>query len=73
VSGRHPDVDERKLRLVLAYQPEQLRAIAALTDDIEARALAQAREPFTQENFVLRQHDACSLAAHTSKYSTCRC
>jgi len=48
VRRRHPDVDEREVRMVLADEGEELRGVAGLADDDEVGALEQAGEPFAQ-------------------------
>ena len=55
---RHPYVDDDELGLVLTYEPEEFVRIAGLTDDLEARSLEQACEPFAQKDVVVGHDDA---------------
>ena len=61
VRGRHPDVDDHQLRLVLAHKREKVIGVARLADDLEVRALEQAREPFAQEDVVVGNDDASTI------------
>ena len=51
--GRHPNVDDDELRLVLTNELEELVRVAGLTDDLEVRPLEQARETFAQKDVVV--------------------
>ena len=55
---RHPYVDDDELGLVLTYEPKEFVRIAGLTDDLEARSLEQACEPFAQKDVVVGHDDA---------------
>jgi hypothetical protein len=60
---RHPDVDDRQVGLLRSYELDQPCGGLALADDLESEALEQARETFTEQDVVVRQHDAhCSRA-----------
>src|SRR5690348_13468876 len=56
--GRHPNVDDGKLRLVLSDELEELVRIAGLTHDLEVGPLEQARQPFAQKDVVVGHDDA---------------
>ena len=45
VRGRHPDVDDHELGLVVAHELDQLVRVARLADDLEVGSLEQACEP----------------------------
>jgi hypothetical protein len=53
---------------VLANELDQLRAVAALADDVEAGAQEQARKTLAEENVVVGQHRARSAHGHTADY-----
>ena len=57
VGRRHPDVDDRDVRLVLADGGEQLRGVAGLGDDLEAGLGEQAGDALAQEDRVVGQGD----------------
>jgi hypothetical protein len=54
---RHPDVDDGELRLVLAYQLEELTCISCLTDDVVAGPVEEAREPLAKQDVVVGDND----------------
>ena len=58
VVGRHPHVDDREVRLVLADQREQRVGVARAADDLVAGVLEQPGEALAQEHGVLGDHDA---------------
>src|SRR5262245_58466705 len=58
VCRRHPDIHDREVRLVLAYELDQLVRVAGLADDVEVGSLEQAREPFAQKDVVVGDDDA---------------
>jgi hypothetical protein len=66
--GRHADVDDREIRPELANERDQLGSSAAHADDVEARALEQARQPLAQQNVVVRDHHPSRARAHTGDY-----
>jgi hypothetical protein len=57
VVGRHADVDDRELRLVLADGIDELPRIARLSDDLEAGTVEEARQPFAQQDVVVGDDD----------------
>ena len=57
---RHPDVDHRQVRLVLADQRKELLGIAGLTHHLEPRPLEQAREALPEQDVVIGERDARS-------------
>jgi hypothetical protein len=46
---------------VLAHKREKVIGVARLADDLEVRALEQAREPFAQEDVVVGNDDASTI------------
>ena len=57
VRGRHPDVGEHDVGLVLVDRVEQLAEIAGLDDLVDGRVLGQERdEALSEEHAVLREH-----------------
>ena len=57
VRGRHPDVGEHDVGLVLADGVEQLAQVTGLDDLVDRRVLGQERdEALTEEHAVLREH-----------------
>jgi hypothetical protein len=57
---RHSDVDQREIRFQLTHELDQLDAVAGATDDLETRALQQARETLAQQNVVVGHDDPIS-------------
>jgi hypothetical protein len=57
---------------VLAYDRNQVGAVAALTDDLETGALEQARQALAEENVVIRQRDPRSARGHADDYRSPR-
>ncbi len=69
VRGRHADVDDQQVRLVLAAGPKRARAIACLGDNVVAGALEQAGKPFSKQHVVVGDNDPSGRrAAHLRKY-----
>jgi hypothetical protein len=58
VSGRHPNVDDDELGLVLAHELEELDRVAGLADHLKTRPLEQARQPFAKKDVVVGHDDA---------------
>ena len=58
IAGRHPDVDDGQVGLVLGDDGEQRLGVADAAHDVVAGVLEQAREPLAQQRRVLRDHDA---------------
>jgi len=58
VRRRHADVDDHQIRLVLSHELDQRVSVAGLADDLEVGSLEEAREPFAQEDVVVRDDDA---------------
>jgi len=59
---RHPDVDDREIRLILAHEPEQLRAVTRLPHDLVSALLEQPRQALTHQDIVVG--DDHSHSAH---------
>ena len=55
---RHANVDDDQVRLAGANELEQLRGVARLTNDLEARPLEQAGDAFAKEHVIIRNGDA---------------
>ena len=55
---RRPDVDDGNVGPMLAYEVEQRRPVAGLTDDAVARIPEQAGEALAEQDLVLRDDDA---------------
>ena len=64
VTRRHPDVHDHQFRLLLAHKGEQQRRVRALPNDVEARALKQARETLAQQDVVVCQRDPDPVLGH---------
>jgi hypothetical protein len=62
VRGRHPDVDDREVGLVLANEAEQLLAVTRLADDLEVGPREQACKAFAQKDVVLGDGDTAAGA-----------
>jgi hypothetical protein len=62
VGGRHPDVDDHEVGLVLADKVEQLGRVTCLSDHLEIRPREQTRKTLAQENVVLRDGDSVARA-----------
>ena len=59
VRGRHPDVGEHDVGLLLADRVEQLAEVTGLDDLVDRGVLGQERdEALTEEHAVLREHHA---------------
>ena len=57
VGRRHAHVDHGDVGLVRADLAQQLLGVARLADDLEARLVQQSRDPLTQQNGVVGDHD----------------
>jgi hypothetical protein len=68
MAGRHPDVDDREVRSVLANELDQLGGVAGLAHNLEAGALEQARQTFTEKDVVVSQHHARAARVHVPDY-----
>ena len=68
VRGRHPNIDHSELGSLLANGGDQLRTVPALTHDVEAGSLEEAREALAEENFVVREHNPCPARGHGHHY-----
>jgi len=68
VSGRHPDVYDGKIGSQPANQPQKLRGVACLTDDLEPGPLEKARQPFAEKHVVVGQHHSDRGRSHSPKY-----
>jgi hypothetical protein len=66
MAGRHPDVDDREVRSVLANELDQLGGVAGLAHNLEAGALEQARQTFTEKDVVVCQHHARAARVHAA-------
>jgi hypothetical protein len=53
----HPDVDNRELRFVLAYELEEPAGFSCLTDDLVAGPVEQAREAFAEKDVIVGDND----------------
>jgi hypothetical protein len=58
VGGRHPNVDDDKLGLVLAHELEELVRVAGLADHVKPRPLEHARDALAQKDVVVGHDDA---------------
>src|SRR5918996_5642394 len=58
VIRRHPDVDDGKVGPMLAYEIQELRRIAGLTNDAVARDREQAGDPLAEQEVVVGDDDA---------------
>jgi hypothetical protein len=68
VRWRHPNIHDRKVRLLLANVLDQLRRIPALTHNVEAGPLEQACKSLSQKDIIVSQHDAGGTRAHPEDY-----
>jgi hypothetical protein len=57
VGGRHPNVDDDELGLVLAHELEELVRVAGLADHPKTRPLEHARDALTEKDVVVGHHD----------------
>ena len=57
VGRRHPDVDDRDVRVLLADRGEELRGVAGLGDDLETGLGEQAGDALPQEDRVVSERD----------------
>ena len=53
----HPNIHEHQVGCLLADEVQQAPSISGLPHDLEARALEQAHEPFSEEHVVVRHDD----------------
>jgi hypothetical protein len=58
VRRRHPDVHDHEIRLEFVHAVDKLVRSTRLADYLEPGSLEQAREPFAQEDVVVRHDDA---------------
>jgi hypothetical protein len=63
---RHPDIDDGEVRNRVTDGGEQPGGVGGPADDIHARALEQAGEPFTQQDVVVGQDHPQPVTAHPS-------
>jgi hypothetical protein len=56
VGRRHPDIDHHQIRRGVADQPEELRAVTGLADDLETGALEQTSQALAEQDVIFR-HD----------------
>jgi membrane-associated phospholipid phosphatase len=68
MAGRHPDVHDHQLRILLPHQLHELRGVTGLPDHGKARALEQAREPLAQQDIIVSQHDTDPGLGHLYDY-----
>src|SRR6201999_1225393 len=61
MTGRHPDVDQHEIRMVLAREFDQRGAVASLTQDCEVLAGQQAGEALTKQDVILGHEDTDRL------------
>jgi hypothetical protein len=64
VVRRHPDIHHHQVRPMLAHKSDQLRRIAALPNNLKARALKQARETLAEENIIIRERNPSRVCGH---------
>ena len=57
VRGRHADVDDRDVGVLLADRGEELRGIAGLGNDLESGLGEQAGHAFPHEDRIVRDRD----------------
>jgi CheY-like chemotaxis protein len=70
VRGRHPNVDDRELRIELVDELDRLGPGPGLADYFEARALEKPSQPLAEKDLVVRQHRPRGARAHTGDYGT---
>ena len=55
---RHADVDDGQIRSVLLNEPDQLRPVAGLADDLVPALLEQAREALAHQHVIVGDDDS---------------
>ncbi|MBV9449910.1 MAG: hypothetical protein JO345_28865 [Streptosporangiaceae bacterium] len=68
MAGRHPDVHDHQFGPLITDKREQLRGIPALPDDLEPRAVQQARETLAQQDVIVSQRDPDGDLGHAYDY-----
>jgi undecaprenyl-diphosphatase len=68
MAGRHPDVHDHQLGLLLPHQLHELRGVAGLPGHGKARTLEQAREPLAQQDVIVSQRDTNPGLGHLYDY-----
>ena len=63
IVGRHPHIDDRKIRLVLGDDGQQGLGIADPRDDLVPGILEQSREPLPEQDGVFGDHDSHGISA----------
>jgi hypothetical protein len=58
VRRRHPDVDDRKIRIQSAHEREEPIRVTGLTYDLKTGALKQARDTFAHEEVIVGDDNA---------------
>jgi len=66
VAGRHSDVDDCKIGLVLSNERHEPRSVVGLADDLEAGPLEQARQTLAEEDVVVGEDNPWGTLAHPS-------
>ena len=57
VRGRHPNVDDDKLGLVLANEGKEFVRVAGLADHLKTRPLEHAYDALTEKDVIVGHHD----------------
>ena len=60
---RHPDIDDRDIRLVARDLEEQVVGAGGLSDYVDAGIAEQGREPVADQQAVIGDHDAHGITA----------
>jgi hypothetical protein len=68
MGGRHTDVDDGEVGPVLPNELDQVRRVARLAHDLEARALEQAGQALAEEDVVVGEHHSGPGRVHARDY-----
>src|SRR6266581_2825139 len=63
---RHPNVDDREVRLVLAHRGPETIGILDRRDHVVSGILEEATKPFPEQDLVLGDHDSPGSSAVTT-------
>jgi hypothetical protein len=56
--GRHADIDDGEIGLLLAHQPHQFRPVPRLADELVPTPLEQARQALAHQYVIVRHDDS---------------
>ena len=68
VVGRHPDVHDHQVGMLLPDRGEELGGVAGLGHHVEAGAIEQAGQALAEQDIIVRERYLGAAAAHSAHY-----